>query len=328
MENDKRTPVDRLNYTGSLEPVIKRLCGAYQIGEPTDFSVFELGYEDCNVLVVTGDKKYVAKIFSKGRSDDDIKGYVGRIEKVLEAGVNHPPLLTTTSGKTVYVDQEANRISMVLMQFVEGSSFYQPGRAPNSEELQRITEQAAKINSIDYHPELVYDSWAIPNIHDMFDRVKQFIEPDDLELVKEAISQYDQIPVSTLPYCFVHGDFTKLNVIKGDGGKMYILDFSVSNWYPRIQELAVIAANLLHDEKDDLSLAERCNRVADAYSKAGQLTEDERRYLLPYALAGIAMEFMGAIQEKYINGNDTEETKHWHNLGRNGLIQALRKTNP
>mgnify|MGYP001584385865 FL=1 len=31
------------------------------------------------------------------------------------------------------------------------------------------------------------------------------------------------------------------------------------------------------------------------------------------------MEFLGAHQEKYINGYDTEETDFWMNLGRNGL---------
>jgi len=35
------------------------------------------------------------------------------------------------------------------------------------------------------------------------------------------------------------------------------------------------------------------------------------------------MEFMGAHQEKYINGNDTEETDYWLSLGREGLRTEL-----
>ena len=38
-----------------------------------------------------------------------------------------------------------------------------------------------------------------------------------------------------------------------------------------------------------------------------------------YALAGVAMEFMGSHQEKFIKGNVTEETDYWLNLGRTGL---------
>ena len=214
------------------------------------------------------------------------------------------------------------------MEFVEGKSFYQLDRAPNREELKNIIEQAARINKIDYHPPYLFDTWAIPNIQIMFEAVKKFIQPDDLKLVQKVISQYNKIPVNSLPQCFVHGDFTKANVLKGDDGKIYILDFSVSNWYPRIQELAVIAANLLHQKSGSTTLREETELIANEYSKLIQLTADEKQYLYPYALAGIAMEFMGSHQEKYIKGNDTEETEYWLNLGRNGLRKELlsRKT--
>ena len=41
---------------------------------------------------------------------------------------------------------------------------------------------------------------------------------------------------------------------------------------------------------------------------------------------GVAMEFMGSYQEKYINGNDTNETEYWLKLGREGLARELRAT--
>lgn len=320
---DKRTPADRLNYNGSLQPVVARLCEAYRVGDPKDFSVFDVGYEDCNVLVVTPERKYVAKIFSKGRSPDDITRYSTIMELAVEAGVNHPPLIKSGDGNIVYTDTQANEISMVLMQCVEGKSFMELDRSPDKEELRAVIEQAAKVNKIDYKPPYLFDSWAIPNIHKMFEKVEQYIQPDDLELVKRVMAQYDQIPADTLPHAFVHGDFTKANVLKGNDGKVYILDFSVANWYPRIQELAVIAANLLHDENDQMSLRDKCDLVADQYSEFTQLTPEERTHLYPYTLAGVAMEFMGAHQEKFINGNSTEETEYWLKLGRSGLRKAL-----
>lgn len=42
-----------------------------------------------------------------------------------------------------------------------------------------------------------------------------------------------------------------------------------------------------------------------------------------YTLAGVTMEFMGAHQEKYINGIDTAETRYWLKLGRDGLRAAI-----
>ena len=79
----------------------------------------------------------------------------------------------------------------------------------------------------------------------------------------------------------------------------------------------------MHDDNDSISLRDKCDSISSQYSKLNPLTEKERRYLFPYALSGVAMEFMGSHQERYINGNDTEETEYWLNLGRNGLRKAL-----
>lgn len=319
---EHQTPIGRLNYTGDLDPVVDRLCDAYGVGMPSSFEVIEVGYEDCNVVVKTEQEILLAKMFAKTRSADDIQRYTTTMQKVVSAGVNHPEMLTTNTGETTYTD---NGITLVLMRFVEGKTFFELDRAPDEDELTAVLEQAAKVNKIDYKPSYLFDSWAIPNIRAMFDKVKQFVDPDELPLIEQAMAQYEAIPVDQLPHAFVHGDFTKTNVLKGNDGKVCILDFSVANWYPRIQELAVIAANLTHDNDKDVSLVERCVQIADKYSQFNPLTEAERRHLPSYALAGVAMEFMGAHQEKHINGNDNEETDYWLNLGRQGLRAALRK---
>jgi len=319
----KKTPLDRLNYIGDLDPVVDRLCRAYNIGKPINFSVIEIGYEDCNVIVETSDNKYVAKIFSKVRSKEDIIRYSTIMEKAESAGVNHPSLIKTVDNSVIYQDSEANGISMVLMRFINGRTFLKLGRVPDAEERGAVIEQAAKVNKINYHPTYIFDPWAIPNIKVMFEKVKQFIKSDDIGFIERAKAKYEEIPVESLPHCFVHGDFTKTNVLKGDDGKIYILDFSVSNWYPRIQELAVIVANLLHEENDSLSLRDKTKLVLDGYDKLNPLTAEEKHHLYAYALAGVAMEFMGAHQEKFINGNDTEETEYWLRLGREGLRREL-----
>src|SRR3989344_6303332 len=322
-EIDKRIPTDRLNYSGSLKPVVKRLSTAYGIGETQDFSVIGIGYEDCNVVVKTEKRKYVAKIFQKGRTPEDITRYTAIMEKAIETGVHHPPLLQTQDGDVVHTDTQANGLSLVLIRFIEGATFFELNRAPNREELKMVIEQAVKVNSINYHPPYIFDSWAIPNIQVMHDKTKQFIKSEDLPLVEQVIDRYNTIPVDALPHCFVHGDFTKANILKSDNGDIYILDFSVANWYPRIQDLAVIAANLMHGDKDISSLKDKTELVAEEYGKFNKLTQKERKWLYDYALAGVAMEFMGAHQEKYINGNDTEETEYWLDLGREGLRKEL-----
>jgi hypothetical protein len=165
---------NRLNYSGSLNPVVNRLCEVFKVGKPITFSVIEVGYEDCNVFVEATNGKYVAKIFSKERNYDAILRYSTIMEKVVEAGVNHPILIKTFDDKFVYSDIEANGISMVLMNFIEGKTFLELNRAPDNEERKRIIEQAAKVNKINYNPPYLFDSWAIPNIKIIFEKVKNY----------------------------------------------------------------------------------------------------------------------------------------------------------
>lgn len=313
-----QTPTNRLNYTGDLTPVIERVCETYGVGQLIASNIVEVGYEDCNVVIETDRAKFVAKMFAKTRTSEDISRYATTMEKVVETGVNHPELLATDAGETTYSD---SGITLVLMRYVEGKSFFELDRSLSDEECKAVLEQAAKVNRIDYEPPYVFDSWAVPNIHTMLAKVQQYIAPDDLRFVEQAIAGYDAIPTNDLPHCFVHGDFTKSNVIKGEDGKIYILDFSVANRYPRIQELGVIVANLLQDDSEE-TLEQKCEQVADNYSEFNPLTDEEHKYLPAYALAGVVMEFMGAHQEKHINGNDSEETDYWLSLGREGLRKA------
>lgn len=311
-------PTDRIAFSGELTPFIAQASEAYAIGEPSSHTVIEVGYEDCNVIIETEQGKFLAKMFAKTRKPEEITRYVDIMERVVAAGVHHPELLITEQGETVF---RSNDVSLVLMRFIEGQTFFELDRAPTPDERKKVLEQAAKVNTIDYEPPYLFDSWAIPNIRALFERVRQYVAPEDLVLIEQAMAAYDAIPVDELPHCFVHGDFTKTNVLKSND-EMYILDFSVANTYPRIQELAVIAANLLYADAAE-SLTARCQQVADEYSEFNELTEQERMHLPAYALAAVAMEFMGAHQEKFINGNDTNETEYWLRLGREGLRNGL-----
>lgn len=316
---EHKAPTDRLNYTGDLTPIVQGACVAYGLGILQNFSVIEVGYEDCNVIIEADEGKFLAKMFAKFRTPEDIQRYVTTIGKALEAGVRHPALVSTKNGEATY---KSHDVTMALLEFVEGKTFYDLGRAPDSSERTAIIKQAAKIHQINYKPDYLFDPWAIPNIRSMYDRVKQHISSEDMSLVKEAISRYEAIPIADLPHAFVHGDMIKTNMLKGDDGKVYVLDFSVANWYPRIQELAVIVSSLLPEE-GSLSIVERCEIAAREYGRFNPLTELEKKSLPAYALAGAAMEFMGAHQEKYINGVESEENEHWLRVGREGLRGAL-----
>lgn len=127
-----------------------------------------------------------------------------------------------------------------------------------------------------------------------------------------------------MPHCFVHGDITKSNTIKSEDGTLYVIDFSVANWYPRIQEIAVIVGNLLSAEGSEGSLLEILKLVVTKYVEQGGILMTEEMEALPaYVRAAYAMEFIGASVEKHVNNNDSEENEYWRNLGWSGIKRAL-----
>lgn len=319
---DQKTPKDRLFYTGPLKPVLERACVAYRVGALLASSILTTGYEDCNCKLQTAEGTFVAKVFSKLRTEEVITRYVHIMEQSILADVHHPELFRTNTGSLLFKDQETG-LSMVLMQFIQGKTFLDLDRAPTSEERTQVLAEAAKINKIDHHPVYLFDAWAIPHIETTFEKVRDFMSADDRLLVEEVIHRYKQVPTDSLAHCFVHGDFTKANVIKGDDGKIYILDFSVANWYPRIQELTIIVENLHYNRHKPVCLAETCALIANEYSVLNPLAPEERLHLPTYALAGAAMEFIGSHQEKFVKGHDNEETAYWLNLGRTTLRTEL-----
>lgn len=320
MNSDEAGILGRISYKNGFDEVVNHLCEAFDIGKPTTYSLIPFGFEDCNVIVEAGGKKYVAKIFSKERDKATVDRLVTIMTKVVEAGVQHPRLIESTTGEFLHRD---GTLSMVLMEWIQGKTFLELDRVPNSEELASIIEQAAKINQIDYHPTTLYDSWAIPNIKEMFAEVRGFLGAQDLLLVEEVMSRFEKISVAELPRAFVHGDFTKANVMKGDDGKIYILDFSVANWYPRVQEIAVVSANLLYSKNGDQSLQKRVDSCSHLYQRWNPLTEFEKSSLYVYALAAVVMEFMGSHREKYVKANISPEVDYWMDLGRLQLRNEL-----
>jgi hypothetical protein len=70
---------------------------------------------------------------------------------------------------------------------------------------------------------------------------------------------------------------------------------------------------------DRTPLLSRCQRVADLYDVHQPLLPAERQALVPYTCAAAAMEYLGAVYERYVKGNDSAETDYIIELGLAGL---------
>ena len=141
-------------------------------------------------------------------------------------------------------------------------------------------------------------------------------------IVDRAISETAPIDRQALPGALIHADLTKGNVLIGPDGEVTVLDFGVANRFPRVQELAVIAANLTHGAPDPLPA--RIEAIAAMYSAAAPvpLTGAEHDALRAFGLAAAAMELLGALSE-WQSGNHRPETAYLIGLGTAGLRDYL-----
>ena len=313
------SPAARIGSPVLLRQLVESAADLYCLGDCTRYCVINVGYEDCNVLVRTPTGDYVLKLFSAGR----VPGVAGRTLMILEAaiaaGVRHPRLIRNRLQETLHRDA-ASGIQFLVMDFIAGGDFYTLGRAPDRAELRTILEQAVRIHSVSVQPAFVHDPWAVQNLRRLYEDVRTSLCPSDQSLVEQTIRAMSAIDHDALPIRLVHGDLTKGNVLRSARGDIFLLDFAVANSYPRIQEIAVIAANLMHGCQE--SLEQRVNLLCDMYSERSRLSETEHDAAIRYALAATAMELLGAQYEIERKDNDNAETRDVLEIGRCGLRAA------
>jgi Ser/Thr protein kinase RdoA (MazF antagonist) len=306
----------------SLPHLVGHVAAEYRLGGVQDWHVLTTGYEDCNIDLRAGRARVVVKVFTRDRGGLAART-AGLIARARAAGVRHPPLHRDRGGSLVHCYDGQQ---LIVMDFDPGRCFYDLGRAPTSDELTAIITQAARIHALDAHPEFVFDPWAITNLIPMAAAVGPGVaDPQLRRLVGRAIREVRRIDRRALPEALIHADLTKGNVLLGPGGEVTVLDFAVANRFPRVQELAVIAANLTHGSPDPLPA--RIEDIASLYSDAAPfpLTGPERDALRVFGLAAAAMELLGALAERQA-GNDSAETRYLISLGTAGLRDYLTAT--
>lgn len=310
---------ERINYKGKIDDISSVICKDFQIGDFLSNKLILSGYEDFNFILETTKGKYFVKIFSSIRTDDDCRRYIDILLNVIEAGVSFPELFKSKQDYLYTEIINATKLRISVMEYIDGKSYYFLNQKPSIDEIKVLAQQAALINSIDIKPKAIYDEWAIVNFSKEFKKKRKYLSQEDLNTIESLLQKFEDMNIEKLPHCFVHGDIIVTNVMKGKDGKISIIDFGVSNYYPRIQELAVLACNMLFDENDK-SKSENNLRVAlKEYQKTIALTPKELEVLSTYIEIAHAMHLLSANYEKVVKKNNSEENKYWINQGRSGL---------
>lgn len=309
----------RINFDGKLDDISLVVCRDFELGNFVSNRLINIGYEDFNYILETAQNKYFVKIFSNFRTDENCKRYMDVISKVGESGIASPELFHSKQGHLHSIAVDGAKLRLCVMKYIDGENFLSLKQKPSKAEIIFLAQQAALINSIDIKPEFIYDSWAITNFPKEFADKEKYLSLEDLEMLKPLAEEFESMEIQKLPHCFVHGDLIATNVMKDGKSKVWIIDFSVSNYYPRIQELAVLAYNMFFDENDKSKSENNLKIALEEYQKIIKLTPRELEVLPNYIKFAHAMFLLQANYNKVSGENDSAENDYWLKQGRAGL---------
>lgn len=312
---------ERIDFNGELEDLAEAVSKSYEIGQFQSCRLFEIGYEDFNFSLQTSLGKYFVKVFSEFRTLEDCRRYIDVMRRTVAAGVITPSLVKSSQGDLCQLDVNSKQLRLCVLEYIDGSDLYASSYSLNADDIRSLSSQAALIASIEIKPAFIYDSWAVVNFPREFAEKGEHLTGNERSAVKSLVEEFDRLDIRKLPHCFVHGDLISTNIVRDNAGKLWIVDFAASNYYPRIQELAVLACDLFFDPLDKGVTDNNLGIALDEYQRRVALTPGELAILPSYIKFAHAMHILRANYEKVANNNDSLENSYWLERGQIGLRQ-------
>lgn len=309
---------ERINLNTNLSNISKEICKRYNLGDYLSETIILVGYEDFNYILETTIGKYCVKIFNKERTDKDCRNYVDRIELASNLNINTPKLYKYKNNGECDIVIENVKYRLCVFDYIDGESFFDLGITPNYDEIKEIIRQMANIHTATLKSDFIYDKWAIINFKKEMQDKGRYLQSDDKKKLEALLNKFLAIDMSKLPSAFVHGDIISTNVMKDTHNKLYIIDFAVSNYLPRIIDLAVSACNLCLEANDKEMTINKIKMVIEEYEKYNKLTDYEiEQFPIFFDVANA----MCILQISYLAslGEMTEEDKFWYEESKQGL---------
>ena len=309
---------DRINLNTNLENISKEICKKYNLGEYISDELILVGYEDFNYTLNTTKGKYCVKIFNKERTNNDVNNYIDRIELASTLNINTPKVYRVKNNCLQTIDVNNNQYRLCVFDYVNGKSFYDLDEIPTEEEIKEIIKQMVNIHNAKLDSEYIYDKWTITNFIKEYKDKKNYLDKKYIDTFNKLNNRLEEVDFNKLVYSFVHGDIISSNVMKDKNNKLWIIDFAVSNYLPRIVDLAVTSCNLCLNPNSKVKTIESTKMILEEYQKYIKLNEYElETFPLFYDLANA----MGILQISYLNsiGEASDEDKFWLEESEKGL---------
>lgn len=304
----------RIELNTDLKNISELICEKYNLGEFVSNELITIGYEDYNYYLTTSKGKYCVKIFNKERSVNDINNYLERIRAVANSEISSPKPLTIDGDITLSMDYDNNHYDLCVFEFIDGKNYFELGENPSDDVIRELAKQTAMIHNLDIKPEFIYDSWAIINFKEEYNKKRTYL-PDKYRIeFDKLLNDFNNLDFDKLPKAFVHGDIISTNVMLDKNSKIWIIDFAVSNYLPRIIDLAVTSCNMCLDKNSKDKTYENITLLLSEYNKYNALTDYELEVFgIFYKLANA----MHILQTQYIiqTDGDSKENQYWLNEG-------------
>lgn len=309
---------ERINLKSELSDLSKVICEKYNLGQYISEELILVGYEDFNFILSTSIGKFCVKIFNKDRTYEDIKKYIDRIELANSLNINTPKVYNWDNSTLCEIVLNDTKFRLCVFQYIDGKSFYDLNEIPTEAEIKNIIEQMAHIHNAKLESDFIYDKWTITNFVKEYAEKGKYLDNKYNKIFESLVHKIASVKFEELPTSFVHGDIISSNVMKDSRHKLWIIDFAVSNYLPRIVDLAVTSCNLsLNPESIDKTI-ESTKMILAEYQKYNKLADYELAcFPLFYDLANA----MGILQISYLNslGETSEEDAFWLSESEKGL---------
>lgn len=304
---------ERIDVNASLNEIAREICSKCNMEDYLSSQIVEVGYEDFNFIIETKTQKFFVKIFHKGRTSQDCSNYIDRIKLSNKIDINTPKTICFDSIK---IDDKG--LKFVVFEYINGKSFLDLQEMPNETEIKEIIRQMANIHRAGLKSDFIYDTWTITNFTNELNNKEKCLNEQYYNRFKELSDKLQDVDLSKLPHSFVHGDIISSNVIKDEDDKLWIIDFAVSNYLPRIIDLVVTGDNLCLDPNSKENTIKNFKLIISEYEKYNKLTDYEKEIIPLFYDIGNAM---GILQINALkqNGEYSEEDEYWLKVSGQGL---------
>lgn len=309
----------RIDFIEDINILSEKVCMQYGFGKLNDTEVIEIGYEDFNAIISTVKGKFFMKVFSNSRTDEEALDCINRTNIAGINNVQTPKVYKNMDGDILsIINIGDSRFRVSVIEYINGKNYFDLHEKPNLVELEEIVNIASNLSKIDYKPTFIYDTWAITSFCKEYEEKRVLFDKEIKDILDPIYKEFKNFDYNLLPKSFIHGDMLSTNLMKDINNKIWLIDFSVSNYTARINEIIVICDDIALIENDENASRERINHVFNLWCQKVNATEFEKDSFKLLFKVQNAINIMNSTYEQ-INGNNSDETIMHFNVGIFGL---------